>query len=179
MTYTTDNNILTVNTDIGYLRKYSELNTSETISGWKKVTTLSDQPVIRQYVFDNTTTGFEIDVYNNSGFLNDLWVRVYLNNKLQFENGKPVRLYAYIDQTGFSISKWTLKLNCRDYDYTAEEKLVAKKFIPNSNLLKGTKNDSKYPPYFQELIEKIEKLENTENKKTIERTIESMKKKTN
>ena len=61
----------------------------------------------------------------------------------------------------------------------AEEKLEAKKFIPNSNLLKGTKNDSKYPPYFQELIEKIEKLDNTKNKKTIERTIESMKKKTN
>ncbi|MDA7795419.1 DUF2167 domain-containing protein [Candidatus Pelagibacter sp.] len=106
-------------------------------------------------------------------------VKYEYKNKLQFENGKPVRLYAYIDQTGFSISKWTLKLNCRDHDYTAEEKLVAKKFIPNSNLLKGTKNDSKYPPYFQELIEKIEKLENTENKKTIERTIESMKKKTN
>jgi len=106
-------------------------------------------------------------------------IKYEYKNKLQFENGKPVRLYAYIDQTGFSISKWTLKLNCRDYDYTAEEKLVAKKFIPNSNLLKGTKNDSKYPPYFQELIEKIEKLENTENKKTIERTIESMKKKTN
>ena len=106
-------------------------------------------------------------------------VKYEYKNKLQFENGKPVRLYAYIDQTGFSISKWTLKLNCRDYDYTAEEKLVAKKFIPNSNLLKGTKNDSKYPPYFQELIEKIEKLENTENKKTIERTIESMKEKTN
>ena len=106
-------------------------------------------------------------------------VKYEYKNKLQFENGKPVRLYAYIDQTGFSISKWTLKLNCRDYDYTAEEKLEAKKFIPNSNLLKGTKNDSKYPPYFQELIEKIEKLDNTKNKKTIERTIESTKKKTN
>ena len=106
-------------------------------------------------------------------------IKYEYKNKLQFENGKPVRLFAYIDQTGFSISKWTLKLDCRDYDYTAEEKLVAKKFIPNSNLLKGTKNDSKYPPYFQELIEKIEKLENTENKKTIEGTNENMKKKTN
>ena len=106
-------------------------------------------------------------------------IKYEYKNKLQFENGEPVRLFAYIDQTGFSISKWTLKLDCRDYDYTAEEKLVAKKFIPNSNLLKGTKNDSKYPPYFQELIEKIEKLENTENKKTIEGKNENMKKKTN
>ena len=86
MTYTTDNNILTVNTDIGYLRKHSDLNIFETISGWKKVSTLSDQPVFRQYVFDNTTSGFEIDVYDTSGLLTDLWVRVYLNNKLQFEN---------------------------------------------------------------------------------------------
>ena len=86
MTYTNENNIFKVNTDIGFLRKYSDLNVFETVTGWKKVTTLTEQPVIRQYVFDNTTTGFEIDVYNNSGFLNDLWVRVYLNNKLQFEN---------------------------------------------------------------------------------------------
>jgi hypothetical protein len=86
MTYTNGNDIFTVNTDIGFLRKYSDLNVFETISGWKKVTTLSEQPVIQQYVFDNTTIGFEIDVYNNSGLLSDLWVRVYLNNKLQFEN---------------------------------------------------------------------------------------------
>ena len=84
-------------------------------------------------------------------------IKYEYKNKLQFENGKPVRLYAYIDQTGFSISKWTLKLNCRDYDYTAEEKLVAKKFIPNSNLLKGNTNGT--PEYFQELVDKIKKLE--------------------
>jgi uncharacterized membrane-anchored protein len=84
-------------------------------------------------------------------------IKYEYKNKLQFENGKPVRLYAYIDQTGFSISKWTLKLNCRDYDYTAEEKLEAKKFIPNSNLLKGNTNGT--PEYFQELVDKIKKLE--------------------
>ena len=85
-------------------------------------------------------------------------VKYEYKNKLQFENGKPVRLYAYIDQTGFSISKWTLKLNCRDYDYTAEEKLVAKKFTPNSNSLKRTTTGTP-PPYFFELAEKIKKLE--------------------
>ena len=85
-------------------------------------------------------------------------VKYEYKNKLQFENGKPVRLYAYIDQTGFSISKWTLKLNCRDYDYTAEEKLVAKKFTPNSNSLKRTTTGTP-PPYFFELAEKIKKME--------------------
>ena len=84
-------------------------------------------------------------------------VKYEYKNKLQFENGKPVRLFAYIDQTGFSISKWTLKLNCRDYDYTTEEKLEAKKYIPNSNLLKRSTNGEP-PPYFFELAEKIKEL---------------------
>ena len=79
-------------------------------------------------------------------------IKYEYKNKLQFENGKPVRLYAYIDQTGFSISKWTLKLNCRDYDYTAEEKLEAKKFS-SLNSLEGA------PEYFQELVDKIKNLE--------------------
>ena len=78
-------------------------------------------------------------------------VKYEYKNKLQFENGKPVRLYAYIDQTGFSISKWALKLNCRDYDYTAEEKLEAKIFS-SLNSLEGT------PEHFQELVDKIKKL---------------------
>lgn len=85
-------------------------------------------------------------------------VKYEYKNKLQFENGKPVRLFAYIDQTGFSISKWTLKLNCRDYDYTTEEKLEAKKFIPNSNSLKRTTTGTP-PPYFFELVEKMKELE--------------------
>jgi hypothetical protein len=72
-----------------------------------------------------------------------------------------------------------LKLNCRDYDYTAEEKLVAKKFS-SLNSLEGT------PEYFQELVDKMKKLEKegkTEKKqrstKEIEQTLERMKKKSN
>ena len=74
------------NTDTGFLRKYSTLDTFDTLSGWKKVETLSEQLVINQYVFDNTTSGFMIDVYDNSALLTDLWTRVYLNNKLQFKD---------------------------------------------------------------------------------------------
>ena len=85
-TYILDNNTFTKNTDVGFLRKYSALDTYTTLTGWKKVNTLSEQLVIRQYVFDNTSVGFKIDVYDNSGLLTDLWTRVYLNNKLQFEN---------------------------------------------------------------------------------------------
>lgn len=84
ITYTIDNEIFSQTTDVGYVRKYNSLTDYETFSGWKKVSTLSEQPVIRQYTFDNTFSEFIIDVYDSSALLDDLWVRVYLNNKLQF-----------------------------------------------------------------------------------------------
>ena len=99
-------------------------------------------------------------------------VKYEYKNKLQFENGKPVRLFAYIDQTGFSISKWTLKLNCRDYDYTAEEKLEAKKFTPSSNLLKKSTTGTP-PPYFFELLDKMKELESQGIVGTTEKTTEN------
>ena len=86
MTYTVENELISLNTDIGFLHKFSSLNDYEVISGWKKVETYSEQPVIKQYVFDNTQTNFVIDVYDESGLLTDLWTRVYRNNKLQMEN---------------------------------------------------------------------------------------------
>ena len=85
-TYNVNNESLTKKTDIGFLRKYTSLNYFSTLSGWKKVSKLSEQLVIRQYVFDNTTTSFTIDMYDNSGLLTDLWSRVYLNNTLQFKD---------------------------------------------------------------------------------------------
>jgi len=85
-TYTLDNAIVTKSTDVGFLRSYSNRVTYNTISGWTKAETDSDQPVIRQYVFDNTSTGFEIDTYLDSASLTDMWLRVYLNNDLQFKD---------------------------------------------------------------------------------------------
>ena len=40
---------------------------------------------IAQYVYDNTFTDIILDVYDESGSLTDLWLRVYLNNQLKFE----------------------------------------------------------------------------------------------
>ena len=110
VTYVQNNDIFSANTDVGYLRKYSSLDTFETLSGWKKVSTLSDQPVIRQYVFDNTTTGFEVDVYENSALLNDLWIRVYLNNKLQFIN-KDFTLTTNVSNNSVVVFNNELSLN--------------------------------------------------------------------
>jgi len=86
MTYTLENNIITKNTNIGFVRKYADRTTFETANGWITAEVDSEQPVIRQYVFDNSTVGFEINVYDNSAELDDLWIRVYLNNVLKFEN---------------------------------------------------------------------------------------------
>ena len=78
-------------------------------------------------------------------------VKYDYKNKLQFEKGKPIRFFANIDQTGFSLSKWNLKLNCRDYDFTSDEKIAAKKST-SLNSLVGT------PEYFEELSKKIEQF---------------------
>ena len=85
-TYSIENEIYNKTTDVGFLRKYSALDRFEVIGGWKKVDTLSEQPIIKQYIYDNTQNTFAIDVYERSAELDDLWVRVFVNNKLQFEN---------------------------------------------------------------------------------------------
>lgn len=83
--YQIENELFTRGTNIGFVRKYSAIDNYATQSGWTKAETLSLQPVIRQYVFDNTFTEFNVDVYENSADLTDLWIRVYLNNDLKFE----------------------------------------------------------------------------------------------
>jgi len=73
-------------TGSGYLRRYTARDSYDNINGWEKVDSLSQQSVIRQYIVDNTRTSYPIDVYTKSGLLTDLWVKVYVNNYLQFEN---------------------------------------------------------------------------------------------
>ena len=99
-------------------------------------------------------------------------VKYEYKNKLQFENGKPVRFFAYINQTGLSLSKWNLKLHCRDYDYTSEEKQEAKNITFGS--LKSTPGT---PEWFKEFMEKNGKKNKSIDEKTMERIIEEMKKK--
>ena len=74
------------NTDVGFLRTYSSISTYTNTNGWIKAPTDSTQPVIRNYVFDNTTNIFDIDVYENSAALADLNVTVFLNNVLKFKD---------------------------------------------------------------------------------------------
>ena len=82
-TYTQDNAVITKRSDIGFLRKYTDLTTYESFTGWKKAKEKSTQPVIQQIIYDNSTNDFEIDVYENSGLLTDLKIVIYKNNVLQ------------------------------------------------------------------------------------------------
>ena len=81
-TYQNDSGANVTNTtDTGLLRRYSDRTTFTYTSGWTKGYEDSKQLVERQYIVTTQYNDFGIDVYNNSGDLNDLWVRVYVNNK--------------------------------------------------------------------------------------------------
>ena len=82
-TYQTNNNLVDVNSDITFLKKYLSIDEFVFETGYKKAKSLSTQKVERQYVYDGTQTEFSIDQYNESANLNDLWLRVYKNNEIQ------------------------------------------------------------------------------------------------
>ena len=73
----------TVKTDSSTLRKYTGLNTYTNVSGWEKVDTDSKQKVIRQYIVSGQKNDFAVDVYDRSGDLNQLDVKVFVNNTRQ------------------------------------------------------------------------------------------------
>jgi hypothetical protein len=73
-----------VETKNGNLRKYKTRTDFEYVNGWSSTPAQSKQRVIRQYAASRRQrNNFAIDVYRNSGDLNDLSVVVVLNNKLQ------------------------------------------------------------------------------------------------
>ena len=71
--------IATVNTDVGYIKKYNYNGREyKFVNGWTKADELSKQAVIRQY-FVSSDQIFPIDVFDNSSSLTDLKVTVFLN----------------------------------------------------------------------------------------------------
>lgn len=69
-----------ISTDVGYLKKYNSTGTDYVyVNGWKKAFTNSRQPVIRQYNVSTQTNNFRVDVFENSGNLSDLYVKVFIN----------------------------------------------------------------------------------------------------
>jgi hypothetical protein len=81
-----DDTLVEENINKGYLRKYSDRDSWELLNGWAKADELSSQPVIQQYINDNTRTFFTVDAYDRSATLDDLWLRVFVNNDLKFKD---------------------------------------------------------------------------------------------
>ena len=72
--------VLTVSTDTALLRKYTDRTSYTNQSGWTKALTKSKQPVVEQFTVLERTNNFIVDVYLNSGNLNDLDIKVYVNS---------------------------------------------------------------------------------------------------
>ena len=88
-TYEYDNNntTQTVASDTLYLKRYINGDGRfNYVNSWTKANIKSRQFVIRKYTGQDTVNNFAIDVYNNSALLNDIEVKVYVNNKLKKEN---------------------------------------------------------------------------------------------
>ena len=84
--YVVDQTQTTKKTNSAFLRKYSDRTSFVTANGWTKAPTESYQPVVRQYTAtESLTNDFAIDVYKNSGDLNDLQVKVFVNDKQKVE----------------------------------------------------------------------------------------------
>jgi len=83
--YQLDNNLEEIKTELGFLRKYNDIDAFTTQNSWKKAVSNSKQYVISQYIasVDNRLNLFPINCYDNSGTLTDLKTVVYVNNKLQ------------------------------------------------------------------------------------------------
>jgi hypothetical protein len=68
--------------DLGYVKVNNSLTDYNLLNGWIKSSFNSYQPVIRQYNVEQSLLNlFPIDIYNKSGLLSDLTVKVFVNNE--------------------------------------------------------------------------------------------------
>ena len=115
-TYQTIDGIVSVNTETGYLRKYQDLTNYVSQNGWSKASKPSSQAVIRQYVVDTQFNDFAVDVFDRSGDLNDLRVKVILNNTVKVENTdyviNRINGVAYITFTTDLVADDNVVLKC-------------------------------------------------------------------
>ena len=80
----------------GFVRKYTGLTDFKYKNGWKKAHKNSFQAVVSQIVFEGGNPLFPIDVYDNSGSLTDLVIKVIVDNQrllpdLDYETGTNSR----------------------------------------------------------------------------------------
>ena len=61
-------------------------------------------------------------------------IKYSYKNKLQIVNDKITSFTAKVEQTGFSFNEWNFQIDCRDYPYTEDEILEAKKKSINKKI---------------------------------------------
>ena len=92
--------VITASTDTGILRKYTSIDNFTNVTGWTRSKTNSIQPVVKQYTTGVRNNNFIIDFFENSGDLNDLSVKVYLDNVRQVQDVDytidRINKYAYV-----------------------------------------------------------------------------------
>jgi hypothetical protein len=108
-------------TDVGYVRKISDLNVFSYENGWKTSLVENYQPVIRIFNGTETTNNFVIDCFDNITDLTDLVVKVYING-LRVDKSKysivttSSKMKVVLATPAATTDVVTLKL------YTAQEK---------------------------------------------------------
>ena len=69
----------------GFLRKYNNLSNYEVVGTYINAYQLSEQPVILQYINDNSKATYSINCFDQSAYLEDLTVKIYVNNSIKYE----------------------------------------------------------------------------------------------
>jgi hypothetical protein len=72
-------NVISKNTDIGYLKVVNNLTTVSYQNGWTRSDIINAQPVIRIFKESGLLNNFPIDVYDFKDNLDDLQVKLYIN----------------------------------------------------------------------------------------------------
>ena len=112
--------VKTKNTNIGFLKIISDIDTFKFANGWISSAITNIQPIVRIYKNSGLTNSFPIDVYDNQDQLDDLEVRVY-------KNGVRVPKDAYTVETGV-VRKYVQLLT----DVTSADVITLKCFATQS-----------------------------------------------
>jgi hypothetical protein len=105
--YKVNNLFQNLNSDIYYLQKNTKAGITY-VNGWKKANEKSHQYVVRKYTGEEYTNGFPIDVYNGSATLDDLVVKVWVNNEYiadteyRFENINAIKTVVLDNDINFT-----------------------------------------------------------------------------
>ena len=127
--------IVTVDISKGYLKKTISIDTFDYVNGWEIAVENSKQYVTRQFDGTERTNYFPIDVYDNSGLLTDLEVKVFVNGKI-IKRVFDYEIFLRNDQAYIELA----------VDITAADSIVVKSF---SNTPKNANGFYEIPRNFE------------------------------